>query len=222
MSEHEIAPDRRPLETRQQRWPAVLARRLSDAGCAPNLISVAGLVAGTAAAGAFVAAHTAPSDTAAGVALLLAGGCVQLRLLCNMLDGLVAVECGRGGPTGDFFNEVPDRVEDALILGAAGWAAGWPVLGAVAAWCALATAYVRAYRVTRGHGQDFCGPGEKPHRMFVVTVGAVAAAVAAFAGARPAVAEVLTWTVATVAVLAGVTTVRRGWRTYRAMAGVAR
>lgn len=180
---------------------------------------MAGLAAGAGAAGAFAASRLADSDTHAGAALLLAGGLVQARLLCNMLDGLVAVECGKGGPTGDFFNEVPDRVEDALILGAAGWAAGRPLLGAVAAWLALATAYVRAYRVTRGHGQDFCGPGAKPHRMFVVTVGAIVAAAGAFVGARPVVAESLTWTVSTVAVLAGVTTLRRGWRTYRAMAG---
>ena len=44
---------------------------------------------------------------------------IQLRLGANMLDGLVAVEEGKGAPTGAHYNEAPDRVEDALLLVAA-------------------------------------------------------------------------------------------------------
>ncbi len=72
---------------------------------------------------------------AAGAGLIVMGGpvgfvlgalCCQLRLICNLLDGLVAVEGGRGGADGAFWNEVPDRVSDILFLGAAGVAAGQP------------------------------------------------------------------------------------------------
>ncbi len=54
--------------------------------------------------------------------LLLAGGFVQLRLLCNLLDGLVAVEGGLRTKTGEIYNELPDRISDALFLAAAGYA----------------------------------------------------------------------------------------------------
>lgn len=205
------------METRKHGWASALARRLSAAGGTPNGISIFGVFAGATAAAMFAASRQAGSEAWCGGALLLAAGFTQLRLLSNMLDGLVAVECGKGGPTGDFFNEVPDRLEDGLILGAAGWAAGWPLLGAVAAWLALATAYLRAYRASRGLGQDFRGPGAKPHRMFVVTVGALAAAGACFAGERAAVPSILVWTLGVVVVLSAVTVVRRAFGVYRAM-----
>ena len=43
----------------------------------------------------------------------------QYGLLANLLDGLVAVEGGRRSPTGELFNEVPDRVSDVLVLAGA-------------------------------------------------------------------------------------------------------
>ncbi|HRD47506.1 MAG TPA: CDP-alcohol phosphatidyltransferase family protein, partial [Caulobacter sp.] len=55
--------------------------------------------------------------------LLLAAVCIQLRLLANMLDGMVAVEHGRGGPSGPIWNELPDRIADGLFLVAAGYSA---------------------------------------------------------------------------------------------------
>ena len=55
--------------------------------------------------------------------------CVQLRLLCNLLDGMVAVEGGRSSPVGALYNEVPDRVADSLLLVALGYAVGIPWLG---------------------------------------------------------------------------------------------
>ena len=41
--------------------------------------------------------------------LVLAALGIQLRLLCNMLDGMVAVEHGRATPVGALYNDVPDR-----------------------------------------------------------------------------------------------------------------
>ena len=41
---------------------------------------------------------------------------MQLRLLCNMMDGLVAVEGGLKSKAGDLFNEAPDRIEDVILL----------------------------------------------------------------------------------------------------------
>jgi phosphatidylglycerophosphate synthase len=60
---------------------------------------------------------------------------IQLRLLCNLLDGMVAIEGGFKTKTGEIFNELPDRLSDALILIGAAYSVptvaathdlGWP------------------------------------------------------------------------------------------------
>ena len=113
--------------------------------------------------------------------LILSAACVQMRLLCNLLDGMVAVEGGMGTPDGAFWNEVPDRAADVLILWGAGLAAGSPALGLLAGALAVTTAYLREFGRAQGLGSDYSGPMAKPHRMAAVTVGAVAGAVEALA-----------------------------------------
>jgi phosphatidylglycerophosphate synthase len=54
--------------------------------------------------------------------LLLAAAGVQFRLLCNLLDGMVAVEVGRKTKGGEVFNELPDRASDVVLLVCAGYA----------------------------------------------------------------------------------------------------
>ncbi len=104
-------------------------------------------------------------------AALAGAGFIQLRLIANLLDGMVAVEGGKGGPTGDLWNEAPDRVSDAAIFLGAGYAAGSaPMLGLGAALVAVFVAYIRALGASVGAGQVFLGPMAKPHRMFIMTV----------------------------------------------------
>ncbi len=164
--------NRRPLRTRSAGWARGLARGLTAARVSPNAISAAGVLFAAAGAAAFVLA-----DASRWYWLAAAAG-IQLRLLANMLDGLVAVEGGRASAIGPLFNELPDRIEDALLLVTAGYAAGVPALGYGATILAFATAYVRATGGALGLAQDFVGPMAKQHRMFVLTVGAVAAALA--------------------------------------------
>lgn len=76
---------------------------------------------------------------------------VQGRLICNLLDGMVAVEGGLRSPVGAVFNDLPDRVSDSLILigagyGLAGFITYAPQLGWAAALMAVMTAYVRGAR----------------------------------------------------------------------------
>src|SRR5207245_4613587 len=112
------------------------------------------------------------------VAWLAAALLIQLRLLANMLDGMVAIECRRASPVGELFNEVPDRISDVATLIGAGYAAGGDVtLGYLAACVALFTAYVRAMGKAAGANQEFGGPMAKQQRMFIVTVIAVYCAV---------------------------------------------
>jgi phosphatidylglycerophosphate synthase len=100
---------------------------------------------------------------------------VQVRLLCNLLDGMVAVEGGLGTRSGEVYNELPDRVSDTIILVAAGYSIGQAELGWAAAVVALLTAYIRALGGACGLPQDFGGPMAKPQRMAVVTAACVVA-----------------------------------------------
>ena len=76
----------------------------------------------------------------------LSVGCllILVRGMCNMLDGMVAVSQGVASAGGEMFNEIPDRLSDALTLVGAGYAiGGTPELGYIAAIAAVFTAYVR-------------------------------------------------------------------------------
>lgn len=107
---------------------------------------------------------------------------VQLRLLCNLFDGMVAVEGGKASPVGALFNEVPDRVADSLLIVALGVAAGIPWLGWLGALLAALTAYIRALGGALGLAQDFRGPMAKQQRMAVLTMASVANAAETFVG----------------------------------------
>lgn len=98
---------------------------------------------------------------------------IQLRLICNLLDGMVAVEGGKKTPTGELWNEIPDRFADTILLVCAGVASGALWLGALAAWGALMTAYIRAFGASLTGEQDFSGPFAKPQRMALLTVAAL-------------------------------------------------
>lgn len=164
--------NRRPLTSRNTAWARGLSRFLVERKVSPNAVSVAGMVFATFGALCYAAVPRLP-----GIAwLLLLGGAVgvQLRLLCNLMDGLVAVEGGLKTRGGDLFNEAPDRYEDVVLLVGAGLATGTPALGWCAACAAVLTAYVRAFGASLGQGQDFCGPFAKPHRMFFLTIGSLA------------------------------------------------
>ena len=175
-----IPSARRTLATRNRTWPRALARALGRAGVRPNAVSVAGVVFAAAAAGAFLLVPGGTRQTSA-TALVAAAAAIQLRLLCNLLDGLLAVEEGFKTATGDLYNELPDRLADVVILVGAGYSIrnlpGGVDLGWAAAVAALLTAYIRALGGSLGLPQDFRGPMAKPHRMFTLTVAALAAAI---------------------------------------------
>jgi phosphatidylglycerophosphate synthase len=169
------AADRRPLKSRSYGWVRRLSSALVVAKISPNGISAFGVVLAMIA---FAVLWTVSRGWIAGwIGFIIAVLCVQGRLMCNLLDGLVAVEGGRKSKGGDLFNEIPDRVEDTLFLAGAGLACGHIALGLLASVLAVFTAYVRAFGASLGHGQDFSGPCAKPQRMFLLTLGLLAAAV---------------------------------------------
>src|SRR5689334_16089680 len=162
--------NRRPLASRSTTWARLLANRLTRAGASPNAISIASI--GFAAIGAALLFWVPRSG-----GLLLAALCVQLRLLCNLLDGMVAIEGGRQSATGALYNEIPDRVADSLLIVALGYAIESPFVGWLGALAAAVTAYIRVLGGSLGLPQDFRGPMAKPHRMAVLTVACVFGAI---------------------------------------------
>ncbi|MBN8629971.1 MAG: CDP-alcohol phosphatidyltransferase family protein [Rhodobacterales bacterium] len=172
MSEPE---NRRPLTSRNSAWAARLASWAVTREITPNQISQASM--GFAAAGfAFYAMSTQIAGIAQFLALFLAAATIQARLVCNLIDGMVAIEGGKGAKDGPFWNEAPDRVSDYLFLAGAGLAANQPSLGLLAAVLAIATAYIRELGRAEGFPPDFSGPLAKPQRMAVLTAGTVIAA----------------------------------------------
>jgi phosphatidylglycerophosphate synthase len=156
--------DRRELRVRGSAWAQSLARAIAARGVSPNQISVLSIA--FAAAGALAL-------WAGGWWALAAAACIQGRLLCNLFDGMVAVEHGRQTPLGVVYNEFPDRIADSLLIVAAGYAAGWAALGWFGALAAALTAYVRVFGAACGLGHDFRGPMAKQHRMALLTVACV-------------------------------------------------
>ena len=153
----------------------------------PNTISIASVVCAAIAAAAFYAAAAA-SPALRSALLLVAAAAIQLRLLCNLLDGMLAVEEGLKTRTGDIYNDVPDRLADVLILAGAGYSVryvpGGVALGWAAAVAAVFTAYVRLLAGSLGATQHFIGPMAKQHRMFTVTLAALLSAAEAMLGLR--------------------------------------
>jgi len=166
------AAGRRPLKARGAAWASQLAVVCRKAGLQPNVISLLSVLFAALAAGALLQTPE-PSFASASVCFVVAAICVQLRLLCNLLDGMVAIEGGLKTPTGELYNELPDRVADVVILLGAGYAAAatdWVVEFAwLASVLSIGTAYVRALGTTVGAPAAFHGPMAKPHRMALMT-----------------------------------------------------
>jgi phosphatidylglycerophosphate synthase len=191
--------DRRPIATRDTRFAKTVARWLAATGITPNQISVLSIV----------------FSGLAGVALMagghgwrwgfgLAAGGIQLRLLCNLFDGMVAVEHGKKSAVGGLFNELPDRISDILIFMGAAVCAGHRELGLWTALLAVMTAYVRTLATHVGAEPDFVGPMAKQQRAAAMTGTSLAAF--AFPGWA---APLMTGALAVIAAGSAVTCVRR-------------
>jgi phosphatidylglycerophosphate synthase len=176
MSDQRAQAPRRQLATRDKKWAQTLASALCRAGVSPNAISLLSLVFSAIAGVALWRSGTADATVRALLLLVAAAG-IQLRLLCNMLDGMVAIEGGRRTPYGELFNDVPDRFADLTIFIGAGYglaAFAWGLaLGWLAGTLAVLTAYVRLLGGTMGARQYFSGPMAKQHRMALMTVACV-------------------------------------------------
>lgn len=169
-------PHRRPIAARNTGWASRISSWLVVRGVTPNQISLMSVVFAMLAGVLLLTRLHLPVALGV-VALLLAALCIQGRLLCNLFDGMVAIEGGKTTPAGEMFNDIPDRIADPLILIGAGYAAATiiyaPLLGWIAALLAVLTAYIRVLGVSLGAPADFGGPMAKQHRMAVITVACI-------------------------------------------------
>jgi phosphatidylglycerophosphate synthase len=167
--------NRRPVKSRNVGAFHSLASALVRLGLTPNQISVMSAV--FAALGACCLAYARFADFPARYVLLVGALLgVQLRLTCNLIDGLMAVEGGKKTSAGEFFNDFPDRVSDILLLlGAGCTAASYPIAYA-ATILAILTAYIRVLGASMGAPALFLGPMAKQHRMAVLNLGIIGAA----------------------------------------------
>ncbi|MBW3634586.1 MAG: CDP-alcohol phosphatidyltransferase family protein [Chloroflexi bacterium] len=176
---------RRPIPSRSASWAILATHWLQGAGVRPNQVSLLGLaIAALAAVCLFLAGRS--EDGVRAALLVVAAIAMPLRLLCNLLDGMLAVEGSLTSPIGELYNELPDRLADLLILVAAGYAItdiSWgPELGWAAATTALLTAYVRTLGAAAGASHHFDGPMAKPRRMHVLIAACLVSAVATVIG----------------------------------------
>lgn len=176
--------DRRAIPQRSSTWAAKLADAMVAAKLTPNRVSVGSVVFAIIGGLGFLCSALVATDGARAAWLIVAAVCIPLRLLLNMLDGMLAVEKGLHTPTGDLFNEVPDRLADLVLLATAGyatlgiWTIGSVDWGVVLGWSAAAfailTAYVRTLGAANGVGNFFDGPMAKPARMWVLVIASLA------------------------------------------------
>ena len=206
---------RRPLKVRDVGFAHKIAAALSRTGVTPNQISLARVafaIAGAACFLAFGRLDHAPYWWLP----IVAGAFIQLRLLCNLFDGMVAVEGGKSSPSGELFNDIPDRVADPVLLVSAGYAVtsvSWaPELGWLCGLLAVMTAYLRNLAVSIGAPADFTGPMAKQHRMAVLTVASLAVSAEAFVTGRGYSMAVA---LAVIAVGCVLTVARRALNAYR-------
>lgn len=167
--EHQEESNRRPLAVRNISVTKRIAVWLSQKNITPNQISLMSMVFAAFGLACAAGYYFWPSP----IWLLLFAVAIQLRLLCNLFDGMVAVEGGKKTPAGELFNDVPDRIADPLLIVAAGMVTysefGMP-LAWVAALLAVFSAYIRVLGVSMTCPADFRGPMAKQHRMALLTL----------------------------------------------------
>lgn len=163
---------RRPIKSRESHWAKKLTATLVNYKVSADAISWASMLFATLGfLGFFLAEKHIPWWT--GMLLGIIG--IQGRLVCNLLDGMVAQESGQKSHLGKILNEVPDRYSDIVLLVGAGIAIEEVWLGWMAACFAILTAYIRSFGAESSGHQDFRGPMAKPQRMFFLSLGSLCA-----------------------------------------------
>ncbi len=182
MQNNDQIESRRPLKVRGNQLASNFAKWLSQKAITPNQISILSIVFALISAICFFLSSYQIDYRP--LWMILAALFIQARLLCNLFDGMVAIEGGKSTASGELFNDIPDRISDPLIIIAAGYSilcVSWGgTLGWLAALLAVLTAYVRTLSVAIGAPSNFTGPMAKQQRMALLTVSCVLVAIEDF------------------------------------------
>jgi phosphatidylglycerophosphate synthase len=175
----QLEKNRRPITTRNTDFAQRTTQWLFERGFKPNQISILSIVfallAGVCLGGSQYLQHSFYILTMAFAIMF-----ILLRLLCNLFDGMLAIEKGAASKSGDIYNDFPDRPADIVILLGVGYASHsfyGIQLGWLAALLAVMTAYVRLLGAASGAKQCFAGPMAKQQRMAVIIFACVSSAV---------------------------------------------
>lgn len=168
---------RREIASRNTGWANAVAHKLTEWDVAPNTISLMSIFFSMVGCVLLLGNYFFGLNPY--VAYILFAGCVQCRLLCNLFDGMVAVEGGKRSPNGDLYNDMPDRFADAFFIVPVGYIVGG--IGVELSWLAalnaVMTAYFRWIGAYKTKNHYFNGPMAKQHRMAVLTFASLIAAV---------------------------------------------
>ncbi len=161
--------NRRPIKARSVGLFQRLASALAKTNVSPNQISVFSVIFSLIVP---ISMWILPVGSWSASLLALLG--IQLRLLCNLIDGMVAIEGGKKSPVGEIYNEFPDRIADSLIFFGI-LLPFFEMPGAIAlAWAtsffAMFTAYTRVLGAAARTKHYFLGPMAKQHRMAILSV----------------------------------------------------
>ena len=181
---------RRPLKVRERSWAIVLAAHLAKRRVPPRLISIGSFAAAVVSGGCFILEGRSHSALLQSVLLIVAAAMMQLRLICNLLDGMVAVEGKLGTPDGELYNDLPDRLSDWCLFLAIGFSVhlrGGITIGWCAAMVSVLTAYVRVLGRACGAAMHFEGPMAKQQRMALMCAACVIGALLTPWGKQPIV-----------------------------------
>ena len=207
--------DRRPVGARENKWVRAIAAWLGRMGARPNHISLLGVLFAGLSGFCLILAPTAEPPWQSAW-FLAAAAFIPFRGLCNLCDGLMAIEGGLKTKSGDIFNDLPDRISDSILLVAAGYLATWVgwgrELGWAAAMLAVLTAYVRVLGGAAGASQQYCGPMAKSHRMGVMGAACLLAALESALGLDE---RAMTLGLVMIAVGSVITIARRTYRIVR-------
>jgi phosphatidylglycerophosphate synthase len=155
--------ERRPISTRDANWAKKLAAGLAHSGVTPNMISVASVLFAIVGGVGFLKQN-----------YILAIVGIQMRLICNLMDGMVAMEHAKRSAVGDLYNDIPDRLADVILIVTAGYLLKDFLWGSELIWLnatlAVLTAYLRVLGGAISLPQKFLGPMAKPHRMALLTI----------------------------------------------------
>lgn len=193
-----------------------LVRLMIRCGVTPNVVTTIGLLGNIAGAACFVwAALTATTADMRFDLVTWAGALIILFSLFDMLDGQVARIGGMASTFGALYDSVLDRYCELLTVGSIAFyllAVGYPA-GALTAFLALVGSVMVSYVRARAEGLGIeCKVGfmQRPERVVVTAVGALATGITGLSAESPADAMIiLIVAMAIIAVFANITVFAR-------------